>query len=156
MGKRKHVVNLLFTVTLLGVFALAAIFVATMGANVYSNSASKMQDNFNTRTSLVYISEKVRQTPGENYEVRKVGDSDALVLFETFGDNEFETWIYQKDGKLCELMVQAEADISKFSGQQIMDMEAISFEKTPYLLKVTVKTVDGKEESLSIGRRSWQ
>ena len=38
-------------------FAMSALFVAAIGANVYANSAKKMQSNYDTRTSIVYLAE---------------------------------------------------------------------------------------------------
>ena len=154
MGKKKHFVNMMFIITLLAVFALSAIFVAMLGAEVYSHSASKMQSNFNTRTSLVYIAEKVRQCQSSDYEIRSFNGSDALVLKDTYNDHVFETWIFVKDGKLSEIMVEAGTNISEFTGQNIMDMKEIRFTASGMLLKVSVTTMDGKQESLSISKRS--
>jgi hypothetical protein len=78
MGKKKHVVNVMFTVLLLGVFALSVVFVSVLGAEVYQSSAAKMQANFDTRTSLVYIAEKVRQSASTNFDVRELdGDQSS-------------------------------------------------------------------------------
>jgi len=154
LGKKKHFVNMMFIITLLAVFALSAIFVAMLGAEVYSHSASKMQSNFNTRTSLVYIAEKVRQCQSSDYEIRSFNGSDALVLKDTYNDHVFETWIFVKDGKLSEIMVEAGTNISEFTGQNIMDMKEIRFTASGMLLKVSVTTMDGKQESLSISKRS--
>jgi hypothetical protein len=146
----------MFTITLLGVFALAAIFVAVMGANVYKGSAEKMHDNFDTRTSLVYIAEKVRQSPKDNYEVRQLQGEDALVLKETYDARVFETWIFVKDSKLHELMVEEGTDISDFGGQTvtIMNLDSLSFDDNGRVLKITVINSSGDEESLTLGRRS--
>jgi hypothetical protein len=144
----------MFTITLLGVFALAAIFVAVMGASVYQSSAEKMQANFDTRTSLVYIAEKVRQSPAEDYEVRQTGGEDALVLNETYDDRFFETWIFVRGGKLHEVMVEKGQDISESEGQSIMDLKSLSFEDTDKTLTITVINNRGDEESLTLGRRS--
>ena len=154
MGKKRHFVNLMFTITLLAVFALSSIFVAVMGVQVYSHSASKMQNNFDTRTSLVYIAEKVRQCQNSDYEIRNYKGCGALVLKDTYDGRVFETWITVKDGKLCEIMAEQGTDISDFAGQNIMDLKAISFSVSGMLLKITVTSPDGKAESLSISRRS--
>ncbi|MDR3072226.1 MAG: DUF4860 domain-containing protein, partial [Clostridiales Family XIII bacterium] len=112
MGKRRHFVNLLFTVTLLGVFALAALSCAVMGANVYSHNAEKMQNNFDTRTSLIYITQKIRQCPEENFTIESVGNTEALVLHETYNGINYESWFYVHEGVLRELMIEKGTEVN--------------------------------------------
>jgi uncharacterized protein YpmB len=155
MGKRKHIVNVLFTLLLLGVFALSAIFVAVLGAQVYKSSAAKMQANFDTRTSLVYIAEKVRQSTGTDFDVRDISGQSALVITEKYDDGQaYETWIYAYDGKLCEATVTAGNEMQPGDGQSIMDMKAMDFEINGDIVKVTSVNDAGEEESLTITRRS--
>ncbi|MDR1292565.1 MAG: DUF4860 domain-containing protein [Clostridiales Family XIII bacterium] len=155
MGKRKHIVNVMFTLLLLGVFALTAIFVAVLGAQVYRSSAEKMQANFDTRTSLVYIAEKVRQSTGTNFEVRDAGGRPALVITEGYDNGQaYETWIYAYDGKLCETTITAGSRMAPGSGQAIMDMKSMDFEVDGSLVKITSVNDAGDEESLTLSRRS--
>jgi hypothetical protein len=153
MGNKKHAVNLMFTITLLGVFALAALFVAVMGAEVYKTSAEKMQANFDTRTSLIYIAEKVRQNPDENYSIGQVGGQDALILTETHEGVDYESWIYVYDEKLCEVLVAAGRDVSPGDGQQIMDLKSLKVADHNGLLTITVVDPKDQENTLSIGKR---
>ena len=154
MGKKRHAVNLLFTIALLAVFAMSAMFVSAMGAEVYSNSAAKMQNNFNTRTSLVYISEKIRQNGQENYRVESFRGGSALVMRETYDGKGYDTWIFVSGGKLREIMAESGTDITGFSGQPIMDLKSIDFQINGKLLTITVTTPDSKLSSLQICRRN--
>ena len=153
MGKRKHVVNLMFTITLLGVFALAALFVAVMGAQVYSHNAEKMQANFDTRTSVIYMAEKIRQTPGGNFEKKDIDGNDALVLIEDIDGNKFESWIYVHDNTLFEVMINQGASIRPGEGQAIMSLNSMTIEEKDDLFNIMVENSQGTKESLSIGRR---
>ena len=154
MGKKKHIVNMLFTVLLLGVFALAAIFVAVIGAEVYQSSSIKMQANFDTRTSLVYIAEKVRQSASTDFDVREVAGNDALVITEIYDDErEYETWIYVADGKLNEATVTKGTEVDRRKGQSIMDMNSMDFEVSGNLVTITIENTNGETESLTVGRR---
>ena len=153
MGKRKHAVNLLFTITLLGVFALTAIFVATMGARIYANSAEQMQANFDTRTSLVYIAEKIRQCPPPGYAVGSVDGQDALVLREAVDGEAYETRIFVRDGKLRELVTTAGDDVTGMEGEAIMDLRSLRLREEGPTLRITILNARGEEESLVIGRR---
>jgi hypothetical protein len=153
MGNKKHAVNLIFTVTLLGVFALSAIMVAVMGAQVYQRGAAKMQANFDTRTSLVYISEKLRQNPDEAFRRESVEGSDALVLTQSYDGNVYESWIYVHDGKLYEVMVAAGTSVKPGDGQRIMSLNSIDIDIEDTLLTITVVDTRSNESSLSIGKR---
>jgi hypothetical protein len=140
---------------LLGVFALTSIFVAVLGAQVYRSSADKMQANFDTRTSLVYIAEKVRQSTGSNFDVRDLGGQSALVITEKYDDGgTYETWIYAFEGKLFEATVSAGSDVRPGSGESIMDMKSMDFVIDGSLVKITSVNDAGDEESLTLSRRS--
>jgi hypothetical protein len=155
MGKRKQIVNVMFTLLLLGVFALSAIFVAVLGAQVYRSSAEKMQANFDTRTSLVYISEKIRQSTGTNFEVRDIGGQSALVVTEEYDDGHaYETWIYVYNGKLHEATISAGDEIQPDVGQAIMDMESMDFDVDGSLVRITSVNDAGDEESITLSRRN--
>jgi hypothetical protein len=155
MGKRKHIVNLVFTVLLLGVFALAAVVVAVLGAQVYRSSADKMQSNFDTRTSLVYIAEKLRQSASTNFDVKDIGGSESLVISEKYSDGgSYETWIYEYDGRLYEATVVAGDEVQPGTGQSIMNMDSMNFDVDGNLVKITTVNEAGDEESLTLSRRS--
>jgi hypothetical protein len=143
----------MFTITLLGVFALAALSVAVMGAQVYKSSADKLQANFNTRTSLVYIAEKVRQNPDEDYSVGQVDGSDALILTETANGEKYESWIFVSEEKLREVIVKSGTGVTPTDGEAIMDLKSLSVTEKDGLLTITV--VDSKDQinMLSIGKR---
>jgi hypothetical protein len=144
----------MFTITLLGVFAMTALLVAVMGAQVYSHAADKLQANFDTRTSLVYIAEKVRQCPGERIEVERMGGSTALVLTEQYDGVDYESWIYAHDGKMYELLIKKGDPMSPGDGQRIMDLESLDIEKDGDLLTVTIVNAGGNEDSLTLSRRT--
>ena len=154
MGKKKHSVNMLFTILLLGIFAMAAIFVAVMGARVYANSADKMQANFDTRTSIVYLSEKIRTNPGDNYDVRDLNGINALVLTQEIGGQAYESWIFIFNDKLCEITVKAGDVVVPNVAQQIMDLRFFSAEIKDGGIELSVLTIAGDKNSTFISKRT--
>ncbi|MDR1796943.1 MAG: DUF4860 domain-containing protein [Clostridiales Family XIII bacterium] len=145
-GTRSHSFNLVFTILLLGIFAMAAIFVAVLGAKIYANSAEKLQANFDTRTSIVYLSEKIRTSAGAGgvsvQELEGVGD--ALVLTEAVDGKTYESWIYVRDGELCESTVSAGATVLPAAGQRIMTLKSFSAEVVDGGVTLQVRTADGQ------------
>jgi hypothetical protein len=155
MGKRKHVVNLMFTVTLLGVFALTALLVAMMGAQVYSHSADKMQDNFDTRTSLVYLSEKIRQYPGNDLSITEVYGNQALCLAREADGIQYETWIYVYEDGLYEANVPTGTVIMPGEhGQWLMALKAMDITYSDKLLTIFVESQNGEKNSICISSRT--
>lgn len=154
MGRKRHSVNIVFTVMLLGVFALAAIFVALMGARVYSNSADKMQANFDTRTSIVYLSEKIRANPDGDYDIREIDGSTALVLTEKINDINYESWIFVRNNRLSEVVVKQGDPVLPEAAQQIMDLKSFDAQKRDGGIEITVVTVAGDVNSTFIYGRT--
>ena len=60
-----HMVDLLFTLALVCVFAASALMVVLIGANVYQNTVEGMDENFSARTSVTYVATKIRQNDTE-------------------------------------------------------------------------------------------
>ncbi|MDR2610158.1 MAG: DUF4860 domain-containing protein [Clostridiales Family XIII bacterium] len=153
MGGKKHFINLIFTLTLLGVFAMSALLVAVMGAQVYESSAENVQKNFDTRTSLVYMAQKVRQSPAGGIRVGSVDGGDALVLSESYDDETYESWIYVYDNELREVLVPAGAPVKAGDGYSIMELKSLKIEERGGLLLLTAENKQGEEHSLSLARR---
>jgi len=145
---------MMFTILLLGIFALTAIFIAVMGANVYANSAEKLQANFDTRTSLVYLSEKIRTNPSDDYKVREVDGNTALVLTEKIGDTVFESWIFVANDRLCEVTIMQGDTVLPGVAQQIMDLRSLDVQKKDGGIEITVVTVAGDVNTTFISGRS--
>ena len=64
--QQRHIIDVLFVLALFGIFALSAIFLITIGADIYGKTMNNMERNFDARTALAYITEKVRQSDFPN------------------------------------------------------------------------------------------
>lgn len=153
MGEKKHTINLVFTIALLGIFALSALFVAVLGAQVYGRTAEKMDENYSSRTSLVYITEKIRQCPGKDISIEDVEGNQALVLTQEIDGAKYESWIFEADHKLREVMVPAGTPVSAIDGQAIMDVNLFSLGLEDDLLKIIVFDKNGGENTVMISVR---
>lgn len=154
MGKKKHSINMMFTVLLLGIFALTAIFVAVMGAKVYANSADKMHANFDTRTSIVYLSEKIRTCPADGFSVRELNGAKALVLSEDVGGTVYESWIFVTDEQLCETTVASGDTILPGAAQRIMPLKALDAQLRDGGIEISVITMEDDYNTTFISGRT--
>ena len=128
--QQRHIIDVLFVLALFGIFALAAIFLITIGANIYGKTMTNMENNFDTRTALAYITEKVRQADLENQI--SVGDLDgcpALIISSGTEENQYKTYLYEYQGSLKELMMKQDIQLSPSAGQDILAVS--DFELSP-------------------------
>lgn len=155
MEEEGHVTDLLFTLALFCVFAASALLVVLMGANVYKQTAAGMAQNYNTRTSISYLAEKIRQNDVANgIKIESIDGKDALVLEQTVGKSTYQTWIYSSDGMLREVMVAAGTKVEAADGQPIMEIENLQVEQDiPGMISLTATDLDGKVAVLKMALR---
>jgi hypothetical protein len=154
-AKRKHHADILLVIALFAVYAICAIMLTALGAGVYRNITAIMIDNYDTRTGILYVAEKVRQ-----YEVSgavridKLDGGDALVLVEPGTGGEYETWIYIANGQLCEQMIAKGEKIDIDSSQVIMPMQAMQLNLSKArLLTVEMTTISDVSTAISLNLR---
>ncbi|MEG1821291.1 MAG: DUF4860 domain-containing protein [Clostridiales bacterium] len=138
----KHTGDVFFTVLLFLLFALTGFGVVAMGANVYRHTAENMTLNYDTRTSVFYISEKVRQAPGA-ITLGKCGNLEGLIIDESYDGKPYETWIFCGNGKLREVTVAQGEKIEPNDGQAIMDIEDLSLKINNNILTIDVAVAKG-------------
>lgn len=82
MEHRKHKIDLIFIVTLAGIFFICSITFIVLGANFYANTVSSNQDSFQIRTASLYFTQKIRQNgKPDSVQLTSMKDgSQALVL----------------------------------------------------------------------------
>ena len=90
--ERNHIVDVLFVLALFVVFTLSALVLVILGANVYRQTVSYMDENYEARTAYSYLTEKVRQNDvyGSIY-VGELEGSRALVLTREINDTTYAT-----------------------------------------------------------------
>ena len=156
MRNSRHTIDFVFPIALFFVFACSALFVLLFSANVYEKVVASSNANFETGTSLSYITEKIRQTDSDgNISISEFDGYEALKITETYGNKSYSTYIYAKDGVLKELFIQDGITASANAGTTIMkvyDFDMI--ETSDGLLRFTCTTETGAIDSITIGRYS--
>lgn len=155
----RHVVDVLFVLALFGVFAASALLLVTIGAGVYKQTVSNMEQSFTDRTSYAYVVEKIHQN--DIYDAIEIGELEgvpALVLTQNMGESQFCTYLYLYDGYLKELFTRkgsyAGTDILA-AGQNIMPLSGFSLEMaSENLIQLTIDTGNGSAVTLYTALRS--
>ena len=155
---RKHSIDFLFPIILFLVFAIAAISVILFAARVYQREVESAQKNYNTRTSLEYLTEKVHRSDAQGaVGVGSFGGGDALVLEDSSddGDARYVTYIYCYEGGLRELYARKGEDVDPSAGTEIIPLQEFHAELAgDHLLRLTCTDADGSSQSTLAAIRS--
>ena len=96
---RKHSTDILFVLVLFLVFTSSALAVILLGARVYQSTSSRMDSNYNVRTALAYVSEKIRQNDESGaVSLCELDGIPALTLSQRMEDTSYITYLYFQDG----------------------------------------------------------
>jgi len=155
-SKRNHMIDFLFPLAVLFVFAVSAISVLLFATNIYSESVDNSSRNSVARTSISYISEKVHQNDedGKIY-ASKLDGSDALVLGSKIDGQEYLTYIYASDGELREIFTKEGFEVSKEQGSKLLELQEMKVEKiNNRIYKIECVDAEGKSASTVVGIRS--
>ena len=129
---KRHITDVLFTLTLFCVFAAASLIVVFIGAEVYSAAINRADTGFEINTTLSFVSTKIRQHDNMgSVRIDSLEGADALVLEQHIGDMVFETWIYHHEGALREIVINRDNTQMLWlgAGQQLVDVYSFEFEK---------------------------
>ena len=129
--ENKHVIDILFVVALFSLFVLSAIFIISIGANIYSKTMKNMDNNFSSRTAAAYILEKIHQSDCDgNVRIDDFADIKAIAIYQTINDTDYITYIYEYDGSIREVTKRADLELSPSSGQEILEVSSFNIEET--------------------------
>lgn len=108
---QKHIIDLLFPLSLFFVFTLSALLLLFLTANSYAHSNTENRKGYTARTALSYIAEKVHQNDvyGKIY-LEQFDEVDTLAMEQTIDGENYITYIYLYDGYIRELFTKAGID----------------------------------------------
>lgn len=152
----KHTVDMLFVLTLFAVFAVSASLLIAFGAGIYKSTIDSMDRHYNVSTASAFIAEKLHQHDESGYvRIRDFGDGDALVLFETYGEETYCNYIYVYDGYLKELFTAADVTLSPEAGENILPVQEFAVKlNSEGLVSVDIKDESGRTVRTSVYIRS--
>ena len=126
--EKHYIVDILFILALFGVFAVSALDLVTIGADVYQHTVEDMGVNYESRTAVSYIMEKVRKT--------------------------YCTYLYLYDGHLKELFMREGASLGGQvlpAGTDIMDLQEFSLSyASDDLIRISLRTASGEDHTFYI------
>lgn len=145
--QQKHTVDTLFVLSLFLLFALSAVFLIVIGANIYRKTIQHMDTNFNTRTAVAYITEKVHQSDKSGQLSVSTLEGHSAIVLSSFSDGiEYETYLYEDHGYLKELMMRKDLPLSASAGQEIVQVEHFTVSNINDSLLLCTIRLNGEEE----------
>lgn len=154
--KQKHMVDLIFPVSLFFMFALCAVTVLLLAARIYQSTTEHSSLNYTARTGLSYISEKIHQND-RNGQIR-IGSLDgepALVMEQVYEEGTYYTYIYAYENSIRELFLKEGGNADLSSGTKILNVKEFSMEQIDeQLLSFHCTTEDDQESSIVVALRS--
>lgn len=143
---------------------MSALILVTIGADVYQHTVTDMQHNYETRTSISYITEKIRQndtslTDGESsVGISSLSGQKALALTSELAGEEYCTYLYLYDGCLKELLIKKGSSLggdALSAGQTIMELSDFRIEPVAKrLLSLQLTTIDGEQHQVFVSTHS--
>ena len=160
--KQEHsfIVDVLFVLALFGVFAISALVLVTIGADVYQHTVQDMSANYETRTAVSYLTEKVHQNDitsadGEsNACITTLNGTPALMLSQEINEEVYSTYLYLYDGYLKELFMQQNNSLggnALEAGVNIMELDSFQLQQmNANLLSIEMATKQGESYKIYV------
>lgn len=165
MNQERHfIVDILFVLALFGVFTVSALMLVTIGSEVYRHTVEDMGSNFESRTAVAYITEKIRQNDNvitdssnnttQNISISTLAGEPALMLSQVIDGETYCTYLYLHDGYLKELFMRSGSylgDNTLAAGQNIMELTDFVLEQaSDNLLSIQLGTPGGESHEMFI------
>lgn len=154
--KQKHMIDFLFPVVLLFVFAISALTVILLAARIYQSATEHSSWHYTSGTGLAYISEKIHQNDVDGtITLGNFDGCDALIMKQSVGEDSYYTYIYADKNQLKELFIKDGAAADASSGRTILEIQDFSMEQlSDHLLKFSCTDQENQTASTMICIRS--
>lgn len=149
----------LFTFLLFAMFLVLSLLIVVIGADGYRNVVHSSDNVSEVRTSLGYVSGKVRSDAAiDSVRIDQVEGTDVLVLTEIYEGDTYETAIYHMNGALYEMYYNAsEIDLQLGFGDRLTKVTGFDMAwADDNLLALTATADDGTVQTLHIALRKGQ
>ena len=152
----RHMIDLIFPVSVFFVFAASSLAVLMLSARLYRTQTEKADNNYTTRTSLAYVNEKIRQgdTNGGIF-IQTIEDQECLAIESAIDGISYTTYIYAADGMLKELFIRDDAPLHLTDARTIMEVNDFTMEEIgANLFRFTSADGNGNTSVLITSERS--
>lgn len=152
-----HTSDWIFTITLFSIFLISGVLLVLFGANVSQKTAGEAAGSRQIRTSLSYITEKIRQCDHQDsVSVFEKNGISALALHSDYNGLGYTTYIYCDDGYLKELFTREDLPFEAAAGNKITPVQRFDIQCTRSLIKLSITDSSQQTHELFIHPNSAQ
>lgn len=132
-------------IVMLALFAVGMIAALISGAAAYRRIVKRDTGDYDARISTQYISERIKSAACGEVSIIGAEENGFPVLAVKDGEAEERcaTYIYCKNGWLCELYTYEEAIPDFDAGDRLLELKSLEFKLTGTLLEADIVTADG-------------
>lgn len=154
--EHRHMIDILFVLSLFCVFAASSVLLILFGADIYQKTVQQMDSNYSSRTSIAYITEKIRQSDTANaIQITTQDDTQVLMLTNIIDGIPYATSLYEYDGYLYELFARTDIDLPLDAGQPVMELHKLSFSLvSPNTLEIRLTDTSTEEQTIYVSIHS--
>ena len=129
------------------VLAASSLFLVLLAANVYQKNVAWEERNYESRTCLSYVVEKIRQNDEKGgVEIGTFDGVPSIILRQNFGEQAYVTYLYCYEGTLRELFVQEGVSAGVLDGQEILQINDFQFtQQEEGIIKISYIDENGQE-----------
>lgn len=119
-----------FIMLLYLIIVILSVMIIVLGKNIYVNINDDRDNNYEIRVSLSYIANKVRQSDKQGaVEIRDYEGSNAIIINESYDEENYETWIYFYDNAIYEMFTDENSSFQPEEGMRIVDCDKLEITK---------------------------
>lgn len=154
--EHRHMIDILFVLSLFCVFAASSVLLILFGVDIYKKTVHQMDTNYTSRTSIAYITEKIRQSDTANsILITTQDDIQVLMLTNNIDGITYATSLYEYDGYLYELFARTDIELPLDAGQPVMELQQLSFSQiSPNILEIRFTDSTAKEQTIYVSMHS--
>lgn len=149
--KGQHNVDVIFVMMVVCIFAICSLFVILLGGQVYRNIQMRTEQNFETRTGISYLMNKIRSYDGKASVLMVERVSQKGLTIQSGG---YHTYIYYSDGALREYTADAGMAFDPSLGETIATASGLEFTMNERVLTITITEASGEKTECSLALRS--
>ena len=129
-----------------------------LGANIYKVTMKHMSNNFDSRTSYAYVVQKIRQhDESGSVDIGEFNGRSSLIMKDDVDGISYDTYLYESDGYLCELLSRADQQMDLSAGTKIIAVESFDVSKeNDRLFHVTIDPDSGSTVTLYVSTHCSQ
>lgn len=150
VSRTSHSFDLLFVMTLMFAFIVIALLLVGFGSNLYKNTVDTAETNYQLRTALSYVSNKVNHNAACEHSYETVNGVDALLIREQISGRSYTTYIYYFDGALYEQFTEDAINFDPQNGTMIIEVQSFGVTVSGNILSLTATAAGGASRTVSI------